>query len=112
MGDRNAELARRNFQEAMDIDPQCAAAWCGLAELAEGEGRLREALQIYLRAMRAEQFLARAWLGGARVLRGLGFDDNAMSWTQRVATLQPEHPVFTEGLGSTGSRSQEEAAEV
>lgn len=108
MGDGDHERARAAFHEALEIEPACVAAWCGLAELAEREGRLRDALQIYLRAMREGSFHARAWLGGARVLERLGFADNAASWRARVGTLQPEHPELDRHTES--ERSPQEVA--
>lgn len=84
--------ARGWFQKALEVDPDYSGALCGLAQVAEAEGRHREALQIHLRAISVNEAEVEAWLGGAEVLRTLGFADNAVSWLQKLQTFLTEDP--------------------
>ena len=84
--------AGTHFRTALEIDPDYTGALCGLARIAEREGRVKDALQIYLKALSINDTEVDAWIGGSEVLIGLGFDDNARSWLQKLAQFVPEDP--------------------
>ncbi|HKK69965.1 MAG TPA: glycosyltransferase [Candidatus Krumholzibacteria bacterium] len=84
--------ARDHFRTALSNDPDYTGALCGLARVAEAEGRVRDALQVYLKALSINEDEIDAWIGGAEVLIGLGFDDNARSWLQKLSNSVPEEP--------------------
>ena len=104
--------ARSLFLEALEENPAEAASWCGLAKAAADEGRDRDALQIYLKALNATQMYGPAWLGGIEVLSRLGFTDNAWSWHQRVSMLLPELPGLSRLEQSLATQQQAETAGV
>jgi len=92
LDDGSPDEARGWFQKALEVDPNYTGALCGLAQVAEAEGRHREALQIHLRALTVNEAEVEAWLGGAEVLSALGFADNAVSWLQKLQTFLTEDP--------------------
>lgn len=85
-------VAGAHFRAALECDPDYTGALCGLARVAEAEGRVKDALQIYLRALTLNENEVDAWIGGSEVLIDLGYHDNARSWLQKLATFLPEHP--------------------
>ena len=60
------------FQDALEIDPQLAAAHCNLGEIQAGSGSLDEAIDDYRQALRSDPDCARAHhlLGIALVAKG------------------------------------------
>lgn len=107
---RDFEGARALFRRALEADPDYTAPLCGLARVARAEGRHREALQIYLKALTINENEFDAWIGGAEVLIGLGFDDNARSWLEKLSTFLPEDPRVRELLGRIAPRTAETSA--
>ena len=105
------EGAREHFRQALSADPDYTGALCGMARVAMAEGRAKDALQIYLKALTVNETEVDAWIGGAEVLLGLGFDDNARSWLQKLAIFLPEHPGVARMIESTrdGGLPAEEA---
>jgi len=108
LDDGSPEEARGWFQRALEVDPNYTGALCGLAEVAESEGRHREALQIYLRALSVNESEVEAWLGGSEVLRRLGFGDNAVSWLQKLQTFLTEDPRVSDLLDILREARREE----
>ncbi len=92
------EQAREYFRQSLEIDPSYTGGLCGLGRVAANEGRQREALQIYLRALSINEHEVEAWIEGARLLIEMGFQDNARSWLQRLHRALPEHPGLVELL--------------
>ncbi len=80
------------YEKALTVDAGYSPAWLGLAECARYAGDRKRALQLYLRAVTANELNHRAWLRGSSVLDELGFHDNAASWRRQVALRFPEHP--------------------
>ena len=99
------EGARIFYRRALEADPDYTAPLCGLAAVARAEGRHREALQIYLKALSINENEFEAWVGGAEVLIGLGFEDNARSWLDKLSAFLPEDPRLQEMLGAIGPRT-------
>ena len=95
-GDR--DVAGAQFRTALETDPDYTGALCGLARVAEREGRVKDALQIYLKALSINENEVDAWVGGSEVLIGLGYHDNARSWLQKLSAFLPEHPRVRELL--------------
>lgn len=89
------EEAAELFEKALTVDGGYSSAWLGLAECARYAGDRKRALQLYLRAVTANEANPRAWLRGGDVLDELGFHDNAASWRRQVALRFPEHPACT-----------------
>lgn len=89
-GDRAG--ARSSFEKALRLDPGFSGALCGLARVAEREGRPKEALQLYLKALSLSEAEVDAWVQGAELLTQLGFRDNAASWLHKLSGFLPEHP--------------------
>lgn len=94
------EKARLCFRRALEADPDYTGALCGLARVAEAQGRVKDALQIYLKALTINESEVNAWIGGADVLFRLGFEDNARSWMRKLANFLPEHPRLREFLAA------------
>jgi len=88
----DVERARDHFRQALGNDPDYTGALCGLASIARTEGRVKDALQVYLKALSLNDTEVDAWIGGAEVLVGLGFDDNARSWLLKLEAFVPEDP--------------------
>lgn len=88
----DVEAARDHFRQAIANDPDYTGGLCGLAGVAVAEGRVRDALQVYLKALSLNDTEVDAWIGGAEVLIGLGFDDNARSWLLKLQNFVPEDP--------------------
>ena len=65
-------LAVLTYQDALEIDPQLAAAQCNLGEIQAGSGSLDEAIDHYRQALRSDPDCARAHhlLGIALVAKG------------------------------------------
>jgi glycosyltransferase involved in cell wall biosynthesis len=101
LADGDLAGARTFFQRALEVDPDYTGPLCGLARVAEAEGRHKEALQIYLKALTLNEDEFDAWIGGAQLLIGIGFTDNARSWLEKLATFLPEHPRVKELLEAT-----------
>ncbi len=107
------EAARGEFRATLEADPDYTAGLCGLASIAVREGRAREALQIYLKALSLNDTEVEAWIGGARVLVELGFYDNARSWLRKLSTFLPEHPGIRRMLDElSGEAASAEAINV
>jgi len=106
------EAARKHFESALASDPGYTGALCGLARLAEADGRPKEALQIYLRALSLNESEVDAWIEGSELLIRLGFGDNALSWLQRLTTTLPEHPRVLELLETIQEERSELAGQV
>jgi tetratricopeptide (TPR) repeat protein len=106
------EAARRHFESALSSDPGYTGALCGLARLAEADGRPKEALQIYLRALSLNESEVDAWIEGSELLVRLGFGDNALSWLQKLTTTLPEHPRVQELLATIQEERSEYAGQV
>jgi len=88
----DAKGARKHFETALKADPAYTGALCGLARAADADGRPRQALQIYLRALSLNESEVNAWVEGSELLIRLGFGDNALSWLQKLSAFLPEHP--------------------
>ncbi len=101
LADGDLAGARTFFQRALEADPDYTGPLCGLARIAEAEGRRKEALQIYLKALTLNENEFEAWIGGAELLIGIGFTDNARSWLEKLSTFLPEHPRVRELLEQT-----------
>lgn len=86
------EQARESFRAAMRACPEYTGALCGLARVARAEGRVHDALQIYLKVIAVDDRDVDAWIGGAETQIELGFADNARSWLGRLEQVMPEHP--------------------
>jgi tetratricopeptide (TPR) repeat protein len=107
LADGRPKESRRWFMQALEQDRTYAAAWCGLARLAELSGATREALQLYLKALKIDGAETSAWLGGSVVLARLGFRDNATSWLDRIYNQLPEHPRLPELIRQMGTGEYE-----
>jgi len=86
------DAAGEHYRTAMRECPDFLAALGGLARVARAQGRVREALQIYLKVIAIDDRDLDAWTGGARTQIELGFIDNARSWLARLEQVMPEHP--------------------
>jgi tetratricopeptide (TPR) repeat protein len=92
LAEEDFAVAGAHFRTALETDPDYTGALCGLARVAAAEGRVKDALQIYLKALSINENEVDAWIGGSEVLIGLGYHDNARSWLQKLSTFLPEHP--------------------
>jgi tetratricopeptide (TPR) repeat protein len=101
LADGDLDGARTFFQRALEADPDYTGPLCGLARIAEAEGRRKEALQIYLKALTLNENEFDAWIGGSELLISIGFTDNARSWLEKLSTFLPEHPRVQALLAST-----------
>lgn len=93
---KDLQAAGEHYRAAMRACPDYTAALGGLARIARAEGRVHEALQIYLKVIAVDNRDIDAWVGGAQTQIELGFTDNARSWLGRLEQVMPEHP----GLGN------------
>jgi Tfp pilus assembly protein PilF len=86
--------ARDHFRQAMRACPEYTASLTGLARIAWTEGRVHDALQIYMKVIAVDTRDVEAWIGGAEAQIALGFTDNARSWVARLEQVMPEHPAL------------------
>lgn len=94
------------YRTAMRICPDYTAALGGLARIARAEGRIQEAMQIYLKVIAVDDRDIDAWIGGAQTQIELGFTDNARSWLGRLEQVMPEHPRLPDLLELAGERAR------
>jgi tetratricopeptide (TPR) repeat protein len=70
--DHEEDRAIRRYTEALELDPTCAPAYLGLADLRARRGDTREAERVYSVALEHVPQLFAALVGRARVRRALG----------------------------------------
>jgi tetratricopeptide (TPR) repeat protein len=88
----DAEAAGELFRRAMHSCPDHTAALGGLALIARAEGRVHDALQIFMKIIAVDPLDPDAWIGGVETQIELGFGHNARSWIGRFEQAMPEHP--------------------
>ncbi len=106
-GDRaSMEAATRNFEEAVEIDPNYALAWAGLGAASALEGMFLERADLLQGAIEFEQkaislnpglAFAHEWLASAYL--GLGQFDEAEAAARRAVELAPTQASAHAGLG-------------
>jgi tetratricopeptide (TPR) repeat protein len=90
----DAAAAGERFRTAMRACPDYTGSLSGLARIALVEGRVHDALQIYMKVIAVDARDVDAWIGGAEAQIELGFHDNAGSWIARLEQVMPEHPAL------------------
>lgn len=90
-----ADEASEWFRRAMRSCPEYTGSLAGLAAVARAQGRVHDALQIYMKVIAVDPRDVEAWIGGAETQIELGFRDNARSWISRLEQAMPEHPAVT-----------------
>jgi tetratricopeptide (TPR) repeat protein len=88
----DAEAAGESFRRAMRACPDQTAALGGLGLIARSEGRVHDALQIFMKIIAVDPLDPDAWIGGVEAQIELGFEHNARSWIGRFEQAMPEHP--------------------
>jgi tetratricopeptide (TPR) repeat protein len=83
--------ARRAFERALSLDPECAVALDGLAELCLLSGKNEEALQSALAATDAAFYFPRAHFHVAEALDRLGRVDDAVGAARMMLSLAPAY---------------------
>jgi|SRR6185312_2537136 len=86
------EIALRQYNDAVTLDPTCGPAWLGLGELRARTGDAAEAERVYDAALTHLPSLAEAVAGRARSRRRLGRADEA----------EEDMRAYAEGLANKG----------
>ena len=86
------EIALRQYNDAVVLDPTCSAAWLGLGSLRARTGDPAEAERVYEAALTHVPSLAEAVAGRARARRQLG----------RAQEAEDDMRAYADGLASRG----------
>lgn len=88
------EAARKNFEEALALNPKDARAHNDLGVLLEKEGKLEEALASYEKAVQSNPAFALAQSNLGNLLGLLGKHEEAAEAFRTAATLAPDQPEY------------------
>ncbi|HLW24707.1 MAG TPA: sulfotransferase [Steroidobacteraceae bacterium] len=80
------------FREILEVDPGHLAALCGLAAVALGTGRAREAHRLLHHVIKQSAHLPLAWRGMCQALADLGQYAEFESAMRHLLELEPENP--------------------
>ena len=80
--------ASRCYQQAIDADPRCAAAYFNLGLLHLAGGHLPESEAAFRRALQLREDFPEAWVALAEVLESLGKDGGALDALDRAIDLR------------------------
>jgi Flp pilus assembly protein TadD len=84
------DVAERLFRQALDLEPNMAAALTNLGNLVYRQGELHEARSLYERALDHEPAQPEARYNLANLLEDLGDTELAISEMRRVCAAAPE----------------------
>ena len=92
--------AEETLRAALDLDPDYAAAWSNLGEVAFRQGRYTEALEHRRRAAQLLPSYAPVHFNLGHLLAFLGQDTEALEALQRAITIDPAHVPSYNELGN------------
>ncbi len=85
-----SEEALEYFDEALDIDPKCAAALCGKGDVFKRLGRYKEALEYVEEALEIESKIPEIWLAKGEILVEMQRFDEALPFVNEAIKLNPD----------------------
>lgn len=95
----NTREAQLRFERAVESDPGHGRSLLELAAMAEGDGRLQDALGWNRRALDLTPHDPSVVLSMARVQHGLGNVDGVLESLERLVALQPDNLTYLLDLG-------------
>jgi Tfp pilus assembly protein PilF len=87
-----ADLARANYEHALELDKDYARAWMGLAAVDRAQGGLARAEERYARSLALDPSLAEAWAGLGAVLVQTDRLDEALEVSIKATRAVPSDP--------------------
>jgi Tfp pilus assembly protein PilF len=91
--------AQALYEQALSLDPKCAAAHLGLARLYEKQGNLQLAVEQYQRAVQLYPQDARLWFGLGMTFGKLKHWEQAVTALKRATDLEPANLEYATNYG-------------
>ena len=88
------------LQEALSLDPSCAAAHDVLGNILRGRDQIEQALVSYERALQLDPLLTTALSNCALCMRDLGRFEEARNCYERAASIDPDNPTIAMNLAA------------
>jgi Tfp pilus assembly protein PilF len=99
------EQAERSYQQALNIDPRCGAAYLGLAEVYRAEGNDAKALETYQKGLKKLPKDASLWFALGMCHSRQKQWEPALKELQTAARLDPENHRYATTLGFALARA-------
>jgi arylsulfatase A-like enzyme/Flp pilus assembly protein TadD len=96
--------AERHFQQAAELAPDRLPAWMALGKIAESQGKLDRALQLYLKAAQADPREPAPLLRAGHVLHRKGDGKGSRQYLEKVIAIAPGSAEAREARGALLSR--------